>query len=81
MKYQVKACRPSGRKGDKITNVPMAKNYEWDKLIWIMYDKEYRIVVKAWLWERDNYISKFDKKKRLSPRDMRDGENLLSLPK
>jgi hypothetical protein len=33
VRYQVKACRPSGKKGSKITMVPKATNYHWDKLI------------------------------------------------
>ena len=38
-RYQVKANRPSGKKGSFVTMVPKATNYEWDKLIWILYDK------------------------------------------
>lgn len=40
-RYQVKANRPSGKKGSPVTMVPKASNYEWDKLIWILYDKNY----------------------------------------
>jgi hypothetical protein len=35
IRYQVKANRPSGKKGSTITNVPKARNYDWDRLIWI----------------------------------------------
>ena len=38
IRYQVKANRPSGKKGSKVTMVPKASNYEWDRLIWILYD-------------------------------------------
>ena len=41
IKYQVKANRPSGKKGSFVTMVPKATNYEWDRLIWILYDKNY----------------------------------------
>ena len=37
-RYQVKANRPSGKKGSRVTMVPKASNYEWDKLIWILYE-------------------------------------------
>jgi len=43
IRYQVKGNRPSGKPGSKITMVPKAANYEWDKLIWIRYDKYYVI--------------------------------------
>src|SRR5438477_6352818 len=34
VRYQVKACRPSGKPGSFITWVPKATNYDWDRLIW-----------------------------------------------
>ena len=43
IRYQVKANRPSGKKGSFVTKVPKASNYDWDKLIWILYDKNYVI--------------------------------------
>jgi len=76
-RYQVKACRPSGRSGSKITNVPKAKNYEWDYLVWIMYNQSYSIE-ESWLFEVHDYCKRFDDKKRLSPADMRCGTNLLA---
>mgnify|MGYP000241026900 CR=1 FL=1 len=76
IRYQVKACRPSGKKGSKITKVPKAKNYEWDKLIWILYDEKYN-VLEAWLWDVDKYKEKFDYKSRISPEDMRNGTKIF----
>ena len=38
-RYQIKANRPSGKPGSFVTRCPKASNYEWDKLIWILYDK------------------------------------------
>ena len=74
-KYQVKANRPSGKPGSRVTLVPKAANYEWDWLVWILYNTEYEIQ-EAWKWSRDAYISAFDAKKRLSPNDYRRGEEL-----
>jgi hypothetical protein len=37
-RYQVKANRPSGKPGSKVTLVPKPKNYDWDRLIWILYN-------------------------------------------
>lgn len=68
IKYQIKANRPSGKPGSKITNAGKAKNYEWDVLIWIRYDMNFNIEE-----DRKAYISAFDKQKRISPSDMRNG--------
>ena len=75
IKYQIKAHRPSGKKGSKITNASKANNYEWDILIWIRYDQFYEIE-EAWSWDRESYISCFDSAKRISPADMRQGRRL-----
>jgi hypothetical protein len=72
IRYQIKANRPSGKPGSKITNAGKARNYEWDILIWIRYNKEYKIE-EAWSWERDKYIEAFASAKRISPADMRRG--------
>ena len=77
-RYQVKANRPSGKKGSRVTMVPKASNYEWDKLIWILYDKEYEIQ-EAWEWSVQDYKLDFDNKKRLSPDDYRKGKCLYKL--
>jgi hypothetical protein len=74
-RYQIKAHRPSGKRGSFITNAGKAQNYDWDKLIWIRYDTEYEIQ-EAWLWNRDKYIEAFDAVKRISPVDMRKGWRL-----
>ena len=69
-RYQVKANRPSGKKGSFVTMVPKATNYEWDKLIWILYDKNY-VMQEAWEWYVEDYRMAFENKKRLSPEDYR----------
>ncbi|MCS6266875.1 MAG: hypothetical protein H2174_04850 [Vampirovibrio sp.] len=74
--YQVKANRPSGKKGSKVTLVGKATNYEWDFLIWVHYNPAFEIQ-EVWLLDRDFYIENFDSKKRLSPNDMRKGSRLL----
>ncbi|MHB8108641.1 MAG: DUF6508 domain-containing protein [Syntrophorhabdaceae bacterium] len=74
-RYQVKANRPSGKPGSKVTWVPKPNNYEWDYLIWILYDTKYNIE-EAWIWGVDEYKANFDEKKRLSPADMRKGQKL-----
>ena len=75
IRYQVKAHRPSGKPGSKITNAGKANNYEWDVLIWIRYDVNFNIE-EVWSWDREKYIASFDKKKRISPADMRNGKKL-----
>lgn len=74
-RYQVKACRPSGKPGSDVWHVPEARNYEWHRLIWILYDREYRIV-EAWEWLVDKYRSKFEGVKIIRPYMMREGRPL-----
>ena len=74
-RYQVKANRPSGKKGSFVTIVPKAANYEWDRLIWILYDKNY-VIQEAWEWGVEEYKDAFDAIKRLSPDHYRKGRCL-----
>ncbi|KZY73614.1 hypothetical protein A3740_17415 [Oleiphilus sp. HI0068] len=76
IRYQVKANRPSGKPGSKVTLVPKAKNYEWDILVWLLYNKEYELQ-EAWGWQVDTYKQVFHEIKRLSPKHYRGGNNLL----
>jgi len=73
---QVKSNRPSGKPGSPVTLVGKASNYDWDKLIWILYNREYKIE-EAWQFKRDHYKKCFELKNRLSPQDMRKGSKLL----
>ncbi len=75
IRYQVKANRPSGKIGSFVTMVPKATNYNWDKLIWILYDKNY-VMQEAWEWNVDDYKTAFDSIKRLSPAHYRKGKCL-----
>ncbi|MGH2360359.1 MAG: hypothetical protein ACRDGM_07430 [bacterium] len=75
LRYQVKANRPSGKPGSPVTLVAKAKNYEWDRLIWLLYDREFQIR-EAWEWTVDEYRAAFDALPRLSPADMRRGRDL-----
>ena len=75
-RYQVKANRPSGKPGSRVTLVPKAKNYDWDVLIWILYNTQYELQ-EAWAWPVEAYKVAFHEVKRISPRCYRAGENLL----
>lgn len=76
LRYQIKANRPSGKQGSFVTLVSKASNYEWDRLIWILYDRDYQLQ-EAWEWDVGDYRLAFDAKARLSPADMRRGRTLL----
>lgn len=78
IKYQVKANRPSGKKGSFVTMVPKVTNYDWDRLIWILYDKNY-VMQEAWEWHVEDYRLAFENKKRLSPKDYRKGHCLYRI--
>ena len=75
IKYQIKGNRPSGKPGSKVTRGAKASNYEWDILIWILYDTQFNIQ-EAWKFNVDIYKELFDQKKRLTPDDMRKGERI-----
>lgn len=74
-RYQVKANRPSGKPGSFVTLVGKATNYDWDVLIWILYDKRY-VLQEAWEWEVNAYRTAFQTRSRLSPVDLRLGKRL-----
>ena len=74
-RYQVKGNRPSGKPGSTVTWVPKVTNYEWDYLVWVLYNPQYEIQ-EAWLWEVPSYKSAFDSVKRLSPEHYRQGKRL-----
>ena len=75
-RYQIKANRPSGKPGSFVTWVPKATNYEWDFLVWILYNPQYEIQ-EVWLWEVSEYKTAFDSVKRLSPSHYRQGKRLM----
>ena len=75
-KYQVKGNRPSGKPGSAVTWVPKATNYDWDYLIWVLYDPHYR-VQEAWQWDVSSYRDAFHSIKRLSPSHLRLGTKLV----
>ena len=58
-----------------VTMVPKAANYEWDRLIWILYDKNY-VIQEAWEWGVEEYKDAFDAIKSLSPNHYRKGRCL-----
>ena len=76
VRYQVKANRPSGKPGSRVTIVPKVRNYEWDRLIWILYDKNY-VMQEAWQWDVGAYKRAFHDVKRLSPDHYRKGFRLF----
>ena len=76
-RYQVKGNRPSGKRGSTVTWVPKATNYEWDFLVWVLYNSSYEIE-EAWLWDVTTYVAAFDSIKRLSPSHHRQGTRLFS---
>ncbi len=74
-RYQIKANRPSGKPGSRVTLVPKPRNYDWDYLIWILYNTRYEIE-EAWRWDRISYQEAFHERKRLAPADYRAGTRL-----
>ena len=80
IRYQIKACRPSGKPGSKVTKVPNVTNYDFDKYIWILYNKEYEIQ-EAWEWDVKDFKTTFKLGKRISPEEIRAGKPLYPIRK
>jgi len=76
LRYQVKANRPSGRPGSPVTKVAKASNYDWDKLVWLLYDRGY-VLQEAWEWESIAYRDAFDSQAHIRPHDMRRGRQIF----
>lgn len=75
LRYQVKANRPSGKPGSIVTLAAKVMNFDWDRLIWILYSKNYRIE-EAWIWTVEEFQKSFELKERLSPEKLRRGRQL-----
>jgi len=75
VRYQVKGNRPSGRQGSQVTLVGKASNYDWDQLIWILYNPIFEIQ-EAWLWEVNDYKREFSSVSLLRPNHMRKGKKI-----
>jgi hypothetical protein len=75
VRYQVKSNRPSGKPGSFVTMVGKPKNYEWDMLIWVLYNERFEIQ-EAWRWPVDTFKEAFRDVKRLSPDDLRGGTQI-----
>ena len=76
VRYQVTANQPSGKKGSPVTLVSLKRKFEWDKLIWLLYSREY-VLQEAWEFTVDEYKGRFTQSTRLSPDDMRLGRCLF----
>ena len=55
--------------------VPRARNFDWDYLIWVLYNSKYEIE-EAWLWDVASYQSELDLSKKVRPGDMRQGSRI-----
>ena len=79
-RYQVKANRPSGKKGSFVTRAPKPSNLDWDFLIYMLYNKQYELQ-ETWLWKLEDYIEVLHGKKYLGPKDYREGLKInVNLP-
>jgi hypothetical protein len=78
-RYQVKANRPSGKPGSRVRLVAKVHNYDWDKLIWMLYARDYSLQ-EAWEWNVGAYRKAFESVPRVRPEDMRGGRPLFPSP-
>jgi len=75
VKYQVKANRPSYRKNSPVTITAKAKNYDFDKLIWILYNQEF-VIQEAYEWNVNEYKEKCEFLKQVRPVHLRQGKRV-----
>lgn len=76
IKYQVKANRPSYKKNSPVTITSKAKNYDFDKLIWILYNQKYEIQ-EVYECTAQDYKERFDALKRVRPVHLRTTKRLI----
>ncbi|HBB98233.1 MAG TPA: hypothetical protein DC054_22845 [Blastocatellia bacterium] len=76
LRYQVKGNRPSGKPGSPVTKVGKARNYDWDKLLWLLYDSNY-VLQEAWEWDAAAYREAFHDQAHVRPPDMRRGRRIF----
>ena len=62
-----------------MTSVVRASNYEWGRLLWLLYDRAY-VLQEAWEWEVGAYRAALGGRARLAPADMRGGRQLNPTP-
>lgn len=78
VKYQIKANRPSGKKGSIVTMISKPRNYDWDNLIWLLYDKEFN-VMEGLLFSQQNFKSEFDTLNIVRPVHLRNSPSANNL--
>ena len=76
LRYHIKANQAGSRAGSFVSRVSEARNYNWDILIWLLYDHNF-IIQEAWEWEVGRYRAEFEGRSPLSVSDMRQGKRLL----
>ena len=75
-RYQVKANRPNGKPGYTVTITGKPRNFDWDFLIWILYDSQYQIQ-EAWVWSASDCQDQLAPKKYVRPPDLHAGTRLF----
>lgn len=77
IRYQVKANRPSGKPGARVTLVAKARSFDWDRLIWLFYDRTYQLQ-EAWEWRCADNRTATAPLRLVSPPDVRRGRNFVA---
>lgn len=75
LRYQVKANRPSGRRGSPVTKCAKATNYDFDVLLWLLYDPAF-VLQEAWRWNVGPYREVCGPLVHVRPQHMRQGQRL-----
>lgn len=76
LRYQVRANRPSGRRGSPVTLVAKPRRYEWDYFVWVHFHTDFRLR-EVWRWTVADFRAQLGDVPRLSPSHVRRGERLF----
>ena len=80
-RFQVKANRPAqDTAACKVTKIGKPKNYDWDVLIWVLYNSKWEIV-EAWMWGRRAFRNRYKEKDHIRPKHLKQSPGQKIFPK
>lgn len=66
----------SGKPSSFVTRVAKASNHDWDKSVWLLYDRLYALQ-EAWEWNATAYQQAFHEQAHVRSPDMRRGRRIF----
>ena len=80
-RFQVKASRPAQDTAScKVTKIGKPKNYNWDVLIWVLYNSKWDLV-EAWMWGRRAFRKRYEDVEHIRPKHLKQSPGQQIFPK